>query len=96
MCDWKILDWEDKSGSEFLTAVPRLERDLSGMIKTTNAKQLSKRLMIVRDRVTACYLLGDDILSGFGTGLFAKGNLMFESRYWSRHEQENTSNLCEA
>ena len=79
-----------------MTEVPRLERDLPDLIKLTTSKQPRKILTRVKDRATSRYLLGYDIQSGFGTGLFAKGRLIFESEVWARYEQEKTSNWRES
>ena len=49
-CDGKILDWEDKGGTGFVTEVPRLDRYLSVLIKIANTRKLMKRLTRVRDK----------------------------------------------
>ena len=45
-----------------------------------------------RDQASAWYLLGDAIQYGFGTGLFAKGCLIFESGDWASYEQDKAYN----
>ena len=75
----KIFHWEGEAGPEFVTAVPRLERDLSALIKLTSSKQPRKGLIRAKDRAKSWYILGDTSQYKFGTGLFYKGRLMFES-----------------
>ena len=55
-------------------------------------KKLRKILTRVREQAAEWYLLRDASYSGFVTGLFAKGHLMFESEDWASYEQENNFN----
>ena len=61
-----------------MTAVPWLERDPSALIKLKNSKQPREISTRVRDRSIAWNPLEDTTQSGFGTGLFTKGRLIFE------------------
>ena len=78
MCDGKIIYSKDEGGTEFVMVVPRLERDLSPLLKITHTSKLRKRLTRFRDIATACYLLGEAIQYWFGMGIFTKGHLMLE------------------
>ena len=76
--------------------VRRLERELSAFLKLTYESEPRKRLIRVRDRATTWYLMGDTSQYGFGTDIFAKGYLMFESGYWDSCKKYKNSNWQKA
>ena len=56
---------------------PRLERDLLALLKITHIIKPRKRLMRVRGRAAAWYLMGDPGQSWFVISIISQGHIIF-------------------
>ena len=91
----KLLYLERREGSEFVPESPSLEEKLLEPLKLMEGGHHKKRLMSVFHSAMAWYLMGSASNSGFGLGLYERGNLWHELLNWDFSERENSSNWRE-
>jgi hypothetical protein len=90
------VSWEKAQAPEFVRPVDRLRSDIEALSKLTQAKEPVLSKVRASSFVSALYLVGDASSKGFGSAMWDREGIFYESGHYSAAYQRESSNFREA